>query len=391
MSTSRERSRSRDGVTERCINCGGRGHTAAQCPSPIMQGEVEGQLQVTSAPPDRTSRTETSRPPFQGKCANCFRYGHRARECPNATTCTKCFQSGHSSKDCPVNQETCGRCRRVGHSAETCPNPILCDKCGEYGHPAVWCGVKCHNCGGTGHMIKQCPEPPLCRICKKAGHKSGECQMRHGRYEIRTDAESPLPLLWHAGVQCLQCLQYGHMARDCPNPRVCHRCGEPGHESRSCPNPLRNRVIVGQYADAAAGRTVVAANVPFGMIQGTGAGRRDSSGVQCLQCLQYGHIARHCPNPRACHRCGMTGHESRMCPQAGQQHNQYGTSGVAAWVCDSTVQCLQCLGFGHMARSCPNRRVCHRCGQPGHESKRCHLGPGPTLVTQTVPSTTQKN
>ncbi|EEQ97676.1 hypothetical protein Pmar_PMAR009635 [Perkinsus marinus ATCC 50983] len=55
---------------------------------------------------------------------------------------------------------------------------------------------------------------------------------------------------------------------------------------------------------------------------------------------------------------------------------------------DPRVQCLQCLGFGHMARSCPNPRVCHRCGQPGHESRRCHLGPGPSLVMQPNPSTT---
>ncbi|KAF4684316.1 hypothetical protein FOZ60_007977 [Perkinsus olseni] len=100
-------------------------------------------------------------------------------------------------------------------------------------------------------------------------------------------------------------------------------------------------------------------------------------------------------------RCGQPGHESRMCPSSGYQVRgssceacqpsftttaQVMSSPTATAVADpsanSQVQCLQCLGFGHMARSCPNPRVCHRCGQPGHESRRCHLGPGPFFACQ---------
>ncbi|KAF4652508.1 hypothetical protein FOL46_009698 [Perkinsus olseni] len=343
----RERSRSREGAVVLCANCGGRGHEASQCPSPIIEDEEGGVpsdmdvLPAVRSPGRRRGDGAVSgyEPPFHGKCANCFRFGHRARDCPNPTTCTKCFQSGHNSKECTVDQETCGRCRRIGHTAAACPNAIVCDKCGQPGHPAVWCGVVCRNCGQEGHM-------------------------------------------------CLQCLQYGHMARDCPNPRVCHRCAEPGHESWQCPHP----VLVSQ-GPLAQGRRPTVLGYPAGALYHQAAATQDAvtsrssnaANIQCLQCLQFGHIARNCPNARACHRCGQPGHESRMCPSAGYQV-MAAAAPTATAVGDPSatpqVQCLQCLGFGHMAKSCPNPRVCHRCGQPGHESRRCHLGPGPSLLAK---------
>ncbi|KAF4697918.1 hypothetical protein FOZ62_028076, partial [Perkinsus olseni] len=253
MSGRRERSRSREGAVVRCANCGGRGHEASQCPSPIIEDEGGGVpsdmgvFPAVRSPGRRRGEGAVSgyQPPFHGKCANCFRFGHRARDCPNATTCTKCFQSGHNSKECTVDQETCGRCRRIGHTAAACPNAIVCDKCGQPGHPAVWCGVTCRNCGQEGHMVRQCPMPPVCRntapvftvwpysscivvvvVVVVVGLWPTWAQVRRlsqqqqpARRAAEVDVAVAPP---RRPVQCLQCLQYGHMARDCPNPRVCH-------------------------------------------------------------------------------------------------------------------------------------------------------------------------
>jgi len=35
-------------------------------------------------------------------------------------------------------------------------------------------------------------------------------------------------------VQCKECEEMGHFARDCPN-KKCRNCEKPGHGSRDCP------------------------------------------------------------------------------------------------------------------------------------------------------------
>ena len=41
---------------------------------------------------------------------------------------------------------------------------------------------------------------------------------------------------------CFNCLQQGHMSRDCPQPpkqRECYNCNRLGHIARDCPEPSR--------------------------------------------------------------------------------------------------------------------------------------------------------
>lgn len=41
-------------------------------------------------------------------------------------------------------------------------------------------------------------------------------------------------------VQCKECEEMGHYARDCPN-KKCRNCEKPGHHSRECPVLSPNR------------------------------------------------------------------------------------------------------------------------------------------------------
>ena len=55
---------------------------------------------------------------------------------------------------------------------------------------------------------------------------------------------------------------------------------------------------------------------------------------KCFKCLKPGHSSRECPNGRTCQRCGSTDHIRRHCPVTPP--------------------------------------VCHRCGDPGHATDKCH-------------------
>jgi len=80
--------------------------------------------------------------------------------------------------------------------------------------------------------------------------------------------------------ECFNCGGYGHISRECPEPRKgkgkgsdqeCFNCGQLGHLSRECPEPRR----------------------------GKGGGKSRKGGDQeCFNCGGFGHISRECPEPR---------------------------------------------------------------------------------------------
>lgn len=81
----------------------------------------------------------------------------------------------------------------------------------------------------------------------------------------------------------------------------------------------------------------------------------DNPTIKCLNCKQFGHMARDCPNERSrlnCILCGKDTHDSFECTEK---------------------LCFKCNKVGHKASECDQTQVdlCAQCGMAGHTQQRC--------------------
>ncbi|CAN6869577.1 unnamed protein product, partial [Brassica oleracea] len=135
------------------------------------------------------------------------------------------------------------------------------------------------------------------------------------------------------GVECYNCREVGHMAKDCRGGsggnryggrgyggEGCYTCGDVGHFARDC------RANGGGY------------------VGGGGGG-----GNTCYTCGGVGHMARVCKSKRqsggggggACYECGGIGHLARDCDRRGRGGGGGGGG-----------KCFTCGEEGHFARNC---------------------------------------
>lgn len=85
----------------------------------------------------------------------------------------------------------------------------------------------CHRCGLPGHIAKNCPKPRICAKCGMAGHIEKFC----GQKQLTSKEK----MLAKYSEVCHRCGNKGHTSRECPRNTIsCRVCGE-DHRPGECP------------------------------------------------------------------------------------------------------------------------------------------------------------
>ncbi|XP_063740335.1 zinc finger CCHC domain-containing protein 7 [Eleginops maclovinus] len=128
-------------------------------------------------------------------------------------------------------------------------------------------------------------------------------------------------------VQCRNCDKYGHLSKNCPEPKKlvpCFLCGTPGHLSSECPNK------------------------------------------HCNNCGMPGHLYNSCIERaywhQHCERCYMTGHLTNACPEIWRQYHI--TTETHTLVKPNRkdrgrtpAYCYNCSRRGHFGHVCTRKRM----------------------------------
>jgi hypothetical protein len=216
-------------------------------------------------------------------CNNCLLSGHIARECQQGDMCHACGAFDHVKTDCPNKDNECAQCGKVGHLANRCKRDMLaaakaarsanvdivgkgtqfvdetdgltkltCDGCAKVFALSDAKNLREHyiakhtDAGKGGANFTPAEGMVQCPGCDKmfAGNDSKTLeehyQARHG--EGATAARSgtgtrrkkkPTDV---ANIICNNCMQRGHIARECQEGEMCHACGSFDHVKTLCPH-----------------------------------------------------------------------------------------------------------------------------------------------------------
>ncbi|KAF4699784.1 hypothetical protein FOZ63_028576 [Perkinsus olseni] len=325
---------------------------------------------------DRPSRRDRSRSPrrsvvFQGRCDNCGGFGHKRAQCPTPDL----WGASHGPRTEVAGSAPsyeAGGDRRSGRD-EPHRAPTVCRNCGLTGHWEGQCDKEpvCYNCRRSGHRVNECPvKERICRRCRRPGHEEREC--RHPPRCILCDKDGH----WAGDcptkdVMCLNCRELGHRAKDCPNDIVCIKCRRPGHKVADCPT-LKGGVVAMDEDDSFEWG---AASLREIHRHGGSCTRFDRRREYCLNCKGYGHFARDCPNEPVCNACGMEGHIAVNCPKT----RRVDENGRGGWSSPEEGRWeLSCSGDEEGRSSSRSNRVstdddevCLNCKRPGHIAREC--------------------
>mgnify|MGYP003571525798 CR=1 FL=1 len=101
--------------------------------------------------------------------------------------------------------------------------------------------MQCYNCKEIGHSAKNCPKGIICHKCKQPGHLSKDCPSSIRKNKDRNEInpiENP-----KNDIKCFNCGKSGHKSTECPNKKgkFCYLCGKEGHLKVNCPNKNKNK------------------------------------------------------------------------------------------------------------------------------------------------------
>ena len=98
--------------------------------------------------------------------------------------------------------------------------------------------MQCYNCKEIGHSAKNCPKGLLCHKCKQPGHLSRDCPSSQNNNSINNNNENS-----QSEMKCFNCGKAGHKSSECPNKKgkYCYICGQTGHIKAHCPNKNKKK------------------------------------------------------------------------------------------------------------------------------------------------------
>ena len=138
-----------------------------------------------------------------------------------------------------------------------------------------------------------------------AGGRSGS------RYfDLDDDAPAQGRTFFGTGPRCALCASAAHLMDSCPE-ALCHRCLEPGHAARDCPNPRRDMPEI-CTACGDVGHS-------WKWCEAVDGEARLSAGATCMSCGKVGHLdCKKVKKPKThdvyCAFCARAGHTEPSCP-----------------------------------------------------------------------------
>eukprot|EP00392_Amoebophrya_sp_AT5.2_P011929 g12019.t1 len=184
-------------------------------------------------------------------CLNCGGRGHMAVECPSAKQCDCCASTEHLKADCPNVDKVCDLCGKRGHLKIKCRQFL--ESGGKKGGVTKGNGKKGSSSWsrredddyygrGRGGGRDRSRSRSRGRKGKAKGGKQGGKDRWEEERESRWGGDGGPK--WN--LVCRNCGRTGHDGAQCREKKECYRCGDWDHVAADCPARYKKCDICGK-------------------------------------------------------------------------------------------------------------------------------------------------